>query len=82
MTECSRFPRVPGANVAESSRVPKGARGLLEMTGTHSCCYSDDVWSTITGAIVNRTYGTLKNLCISLFLLSIFGPIYYGFPKY
>ena len=34
----------------------------------------------LQGTIVNRTYGTLKNLCISVFLLSIFGPIYYGPP--
>ena len=32
------------------------------------------------GAIVNRTYGTHKNLYISQFLLKIFGPIYYGPP--
>ena len=32
------------------------------------------------GTIVNRTYGTYKNLYISLFLLTIFGPIYYRPP--
>lgn len=31
--------------------------------------------------IVNRTYGTHKNLYIYLFLLTIFGPIYYGPPS-
>ena len=35
---------------------------------------------TISGAIVNRTYGTHKNLYIYLILLTIFGPIYYGPP--
>ena len=30
--------------------------------------------------IVNRTYGTHKNLHISLFFQTIFGPIYYGPP--
>ena len=34
----------------------------------------------ITGVILNRTYDTHKNLHISLFLLEIFGPIYYGPP--
>jgi len=35
----------------------------------------------LRGAIVNRTYGTDKDLLyIYLFLLTIFGPIYYGPP--
>ena len=34
----------------------------------------------IRGTIVNRTYGSHKNLHISLFLLPIFGPIYYAPP--
>ena len=32
------------------------------------------------GTIVNRIYGTLKNLYIHLFLLTRFGPDYYGPP--
>ena len=36
----------------------------------------------LRGAIVNRTYDKHKNLYISLFLLSRFGPFYYGPPKY
>ena len=32
------------------------------------------------GPILNRTYGTHKSLYISLVLLTIFGPIYYGPP--
>ena len=32
------------------------------------------------GTVVNRTYGADKNLDISLFLLTTFGPIYYGPP--
>ena len=32
------------------------------------------------GGIVNRIYGTHKNLSIYLFLLEVFGPIYYGPP--
>ena len=38
------------------------------------------VFLLLRGAIVNRTYGTHKNVCISLFLPTIFGPIYYGSP--
>ena len=30
--------------------------------------------------ILNRTYGTHKNLYISIFLRTVFGPIYYGPP--
>ena len=30
------------------------------------------------GGIVNRTYGTDKNLYVYLFLQTIFGPIYYA----
>ena len=33
------------------------------------------------GTIVDRTYGIHKNLYIYLFLLRIFGPIYYGPPS-
>ena len=36
----------------------------------------------LRGTIVNRTYGTHKTLYISLLLLTIFGPIYYGSPYY
>ena len=34
----------------------------------------------LRGTIVNRTYGLHKNLYIYLFLLKIFGPLYYGPP--
>ena len=34
----------------------------------------------LRGAILNRTYGTHKNLYIYLLLLTILGPIYYGPP--
>ena len=34
----------------------------------------------LRGTIVNRTYDTHENLYISLFLPTIFGPIYYGPP--
>ena len=37
--------------------------------------------SLLRGTIVNRTYGKHKTLNISLFLLAIFGPIYYGPPS-
>ena len=39
------------------------------------------LWGTVLrGTIVKRTYGMHKNLYISLFLLTRFGPIYYGPP--
>ena len=34
----------------------------------------------LIGDTLNRTHGTQKNLNISLFLLTIFGPIYFGPP--
>ena len=34
----------------------------------------------LLGAMVNRTYGTHKNLYIYVLLLTVFGPIYYGPP--
>ena len=34
----------------------------------------------LPGAIVNRAYGIHKNLYIPLFLLTLFGPIYYDPP--
>ena len=35
----------------------------------------------LPGTIINRTYGTYKNLSIYLFLRRMFGPIYYGPPQ-
>ena len=34
----------------------------------------------LPGTIVNKTYGTHKNLYVSLFLPTIFGPVNYGPP--
>ena len=34
----------------------------------------------LRGTLVNRTYGGHKNLYINLFLLTIFGPVYYRPP--
>ena len=34
----------------------------------------------LRGTLVNRTYGGHKNLYIHIFLLTIFGPIYYRPP--
>ena len=36
----------------------------------------------LRGAIDSRTYGSHQNLYIYLFLRAIFGPVYYGPPKY
>ena len=33
------------------------------------------------GTMLNKTYGTHKNLYFSLFLLAIFGPIHCGTPQ-
>ena len=38
------------------------------------------VLGLLRGAIVDRTYGAHKNLCIYFFLPTMFGPIYYGPP--
>ena len=38
------------------------------------------IYILLRRAILNRTYGAHKNLYISLFLLTSFGPIYYGPP--
>ena len=38
------------------------------------------LYITLRRTVVNRTYGTHKNLCIYLFLLTKFGPINYGPP--
>ena len=40
--------------------------------------YSTYLVRPIPGGTVNRTYGTHKNQYVYLFLLIIFGPIYYG----
>ena len=50
----------------------------LDMEGQHVPLVHSGFWLPLQGTIVNRTYGTHKNLAISLFLLTIFGPIYYG----
>ena len=36
---------------------------------------------SITGSLINRTYGGHKNLYINIFLITIFGPTYYRPPK-
>ena len=35
----------------------------------------------LRGTVVSRTYGAHKKLYISVFLLTISGPIYYGPPQ-
>ena len=36
------------------------------------------MFTVVRGTIVNRMYGTHKNLRKSIFLLTIVGPIFYG----
>ena len=44
------------------------------------CWYYGAGEALLRGTIVNRTYGTHKNLYVPLFLLTIFGPINYSPP--
>ena len=53
---------------------------LAHIPLTLSCNFSLLLSLLLRGTIVNRTYGTHKNLYNSLFLLTKFGPIYYGPP--
>ena len=39
-----------------------------------------ETYRVLWGTVVNRTYGKNKNLYMYLFLLKIYGPIYYGPP--
>ena len=47
-------------------------------TKTYQGIYLFIYFYYLRGTMVNRTYGTHKNLHIYLFLLTIFGPIYFG----
>ena len=56
-------------------------KGMNADTTTERLGDDTMVGALIRGAIVTRTYGTHKHLYISLFLLTIFGPIIdYGPP--
>jgi len=50
---------------------------LSSLVAPQAIVYTTEI---LRGTIVNRTYGKHKNLYICLFLLTIFGPIYYGPP--
>ena len=41
-------------------------------------CHWPSADRLLRGTVVNRTYAIYKNLSIYLFLVTIFGPIYYG----
>ena len=49
-------------------------------TPANYCHIHKQCFTILRGTIVNRIYGTVKNLLIYLFFLTIFGPIYYGPP--
>ena len=49
---------------------------LLSLTGTTARSVRSFLKALLWEAIVNRTYGAYENLCISLFLPTISGPIY------
>ena len=53
-----------------SVEIPSIYRPLLHLLVTY----------LLRRAIVNRTNGKHKHLCIYLFLLTVFGPIYYDVP--
>ena len=53
---------------------------LLSLTGTTARSVRSFLKTLLWEAIVNRTYGAYENLCISLFLPTISGPIYCGPP--
>ena len=67
--------------------VPRAAAATWRVLGASVCLLFPSaldltlfIYVAFTGTIVNRTYGTHKNLYISPFLLPILGPIYYGPP--
>ena len=60
-------PRQPCANVQKNALM--GRYPTLTLLGL-----------LLRGAIVNRTYGTLTNLYMSLLLRTVFGPVFYCFP--
>ena len=65
MTECVRSVVVLGGEISKGFDTLQGvARGCTLLRWT----------------LVNRTYGEDKNLYINIFLLTIFGPIYYRPP--
>ena len=55
---------------------PNLTREIFDPTREQPCSFV----LFLRGEVLNRTYGTHKNLYVSLFLLAIFGPIYCGPP--
>ena len=60
----------------KASELSRGAMGIRNSRRAQVPC----IPRLLRGTIVNRTYGIPKNLYISLFSLTIFGPIYFGPP--
>ena len=58
---------------------PKGKRGR-KCAKIMNRMRKKDKKGLIRGTLVNRTYGGHKNLYIHIFLLTIFGPVYYRPP--
>ena len=61
----------------QDGRVPQAGHRCL--SGVHGRTGAGELLIA-RGGIVYRAYGTHKNLYIYLFLLTIFGPVYYGPP--
>ena len=60
------------------TEVPDHVAGIHAMLHHAYRCW----WAPLRGTILNRTYGEHKNLYVSLFVPTMFGPIYYGPPRY
>ena len=67
--------RIPPANMCRSDATPT----VRPVDRPSNILISE--FHLLRGAIVNRTYDTHKNLYVSPFLLTIFGPVNYGPPE-
>ena len=67
-----------GINQCGSVRSSARCRYSAGIAGWHTYipALNRDLLLLLRGTIVNRTYGTHKDLYIALFLLTIFGPVY------
>ena len=73
----------PQKNAPKVDRIIRGRVGtstLCALRPKAKIASKIPVLSLLRGAILNKTYGTDKNLYISLFLPRLFGPTYYYGP--
>ena len=71
-----------GSPIIRIAMGPEGTNFAFIELRTEEVCVPNcsHCYVLFRGTILNRTYGTDNNLYISIFLLTIFGPIYYGPP--